>query len=528
MRIGRILRSTPIVTLTALLSACSAPVPHRGEEIGLVVLISVDQLPAYLFSRYDTLYQHGLRRLLQQGGIYTDATHDHALTWTSAGHATLVTGVVPARHGIVANGWLEVVDGEGRHVESVDDDGEQIVGVRGKVGMSPRNLLVSSLPDWIVATDPESRVVSISGKRTAAVLMGGKTEAGYVYYFEDDVGRFVTSTYYRAGYPDWAQRFNDEVLADFYSDSVWECQVPSAARKLAREDDADYENGGKNFNFPHAFSAEVTDDGDPETFYDWWDHTPALDQATLELARAAVAALSLGRRGHLDYLAVSLSQLDRVGHYYGPLSLEQLDAILALDQALGGFLDYLDAEVGAGRYILAFTSDHGVVELPGYRRAQGSSGREVTASEQRRAYREALEAAGTASDEGREAAIGALERLDFVADVMTIDELTDPTSPDSFIALYQRSYSPGRVAGALAREGLVLRLAEGMHGGPEPTTHGSPYLYDRNVPLIFFGSGIERGTVGAPARSVDVAPTLAELAGIPYPADLDGRALIRQ
>ncbi len=512
--------------MAAVLAGCSAPVPQDpGTDISLVVLVSIDQLPTYLFTRYDTLYQFGFRRLLREGRVFTDAVHDHALTWTSAGHATLATGVVPARHGIVANDWLE--EAKERHVESVDDGAEEILGVPGKVGMSPRNLHVSGLADWIVSADPESRVVSISGKRTAAVLMGGLTETSHLYYFEDDVGRFVTSTYYRPGQPDWVERFNDEVLGRFYSDSVWECQVPSAVRVLAREDDTDYENDGSDFSFPHSYSA-VANDAEPEAFYEWWDRTPALDQATLELARAAVAELSLGKRGHLDYLAVSLSQLDRVGHYYGPLSLEQLDATLALDIALGDFLAYLDAQVGAGRYVLAFTSDHGVVEHPGYRRTQGLPGGEVTATELRHAYREALESVGASSVEARAAAIAALERLDFIADVMTIDELAGPESPDSFIALYQRSYYPGRLAGALAREGLVLRLAEGLHGGPEPTTHGSPYLYDRHVPLIFFGPDIERGAVGEPVRSVDVAPTLAELAGVPYPADLDGRPLIRQ
>jgi arylsulfatase A-like enzyme len=130
------------------------------------------------------------------------------------------------------------------------------------------------------------------------------------------------------------------------------------------------------------------------------------------------------------------------------------------------------------------------------------------------------------SDDGHAGVIAALEQLDFVADVMTVDELAGPASADSFVTLYQRSYYPGRVHGPLARNGLVLRLKEGLHGGPEPTTHGSPYLYDRHVPLIFLGPGIRTGQIGEHIRTIDVAPSLAQLTGIPYPADVDGRPFL--
>ncbi len=518
--------------LHLILLACWACGPTErqlaGEEpVDLVVVITVDQLPAYLFQRYDSLYTGGLRRLLETGHVYTQAVHDHAATLTSTGHATLATGVIPSRHGIIANDWYEPVQGEWREVPSVDDASESIVGVAGKTGMSPRNLEASALPDWVLAADTAARIVSVSGKRTASTLMAGQTEKAYVYYFEDDVGRFVTSTYYRSEDPDWLTRFNQGELRELLADSLWDCSVPAALRSLARSDAVAYENRGLHTSFPHQASEEVTPGDDPDAFYDWWDHTPKLDRAIVALAEEAISVLQLGARGHVDYLALGLSQLDRVGHFFGPLSLEQFDALLRVDQLLGEFLDYLDEQVGKDRYVLALTSDHGVVQLPEFRQELGLTGRYVQGSTIQEAYRVAR--AATAESSGREAdraeVIRRLEMQDYIADVMTLEQLAGPVSADSFVALYQRSYFPGRVPGFLARDGLIVRMTEGVHTDPEPTTHGSPYLYDRHVPLIFVGRGIKPGFNDAPVRSVDVAPTLARLAGIPAPEDLDGRPL---
>jgi hypothetical protein len=524
-------RSAKLALFASLLAcvACGGASGPDSDEatVDLVVLVTVDQLPNYLFERYDSLYTGGFRRLLQQGRSYTRAVHDHAATVTSTGHATLATGVIPARHGVVDNDWYEQVEGEWRQVPSVDDEEGSIIGVPGKVGMSPRNLQASGLPDWIQSADSAARVVSVSGKRTASTLIAGQTNDAYVYYFEDDVGRFVTSTYYRQEDPSWLTRFNQQTLAQLLADSLWECSLPADIRSLARADAVPYENRGMHTSFPHRAADEVGDAEEAEAYFDWWDHTPKLDRAILALAKEAISSLRLGTSGQVDYLAVGFSQLDRVGHFFGPLSLEQLDNILHLDRLLAEFFDYLDEEVGEGRYVVALTSDHGVVQLPEYRQELGLQGRYVTASEIREAYRVARERSRDAGDDeiARARLIHALEQHDYVAAVMTLADLSGPESPDSFVALYQRSYYPGRVAGVLAREGLVLRLSEGMHSDPEPTTHGSPYLYDRHIPLIFMGRGIPAGSSDEPVRSVDVAPTLARLAGVPFPDDLDGRPL---
>lgn len=515
-----------------LLASCGGPAQSQRDEspVRLVVLISVDQLPHYLLERYATLYSGGLQRLLVEGRSFTEAVHDHALTVTAPGHATLATGVVPARHGIVYNEWYERVGEEWRYTHSVDDSGEQVVGLPHLVGASPRRLEVTALPDWLMAADPEARVFSASGKARAAVLMAGRTR-GHVYWFENDVGRFVTSTYYRDTDPDWVDRFHEEVLAGFFSDSTWELTVPEAARRLARPDSAEYEYRGTHTTFPHSYRREVDEEelDDPQEYFSWWDHTPELDRAIIEFAEVAINELSLGQRESVDFLALGLSQLDRVGHRFGPFSLEQLDAILRLDRVLGEFFEFLDSTVGLGRYVVGLSSDHGVLPIPEYPDESGLSKRRITRAEWRTARDAAAraEASSSSTADGEAAMIEALEALDFIADVMTFGELANGEPADSFVALYQRSYYPGRLAGSFARQGLVVRLIEGAHTSSDATTHGTPYLYDRHLPLLLMGPGVQAGSTDEAVRTVDLAPTLAELAGIPYPDGLDGRPLVR-
>jgi predicted AlkP superfamily pyrophosphatase or phosphodiesterase len=489
----------------------------------------VDQLPQYLLQRYAGLYRGGLRRLIEQGRSYGQAVHDHAITVTAPGHATLVTGMVPARHGIVANAWYERVGEEWRYTHSVDDATERVVGFPHLVGKSPRKLAVRSLAEWLAAADPDARVFTASGKARAAVLTAGGTR-GHAYWFENDVGRFVTSTYYRDSDPDWVDRFHADVLSQFFSDSTWELTVPEAARQLARADSAVFEYRGAHTTFPHSYRREVDEEeaDDPAEYYGWWDHTPELDRAILAFAEAAINELSLGQRGSVDFLALGLSQLDRVGHRFGPFSLEQLDAILRLDRALGDFFEFLDGTVGKGHYVVGLSSDHGVLPVPEYPDELGLSKRRISREEWRTARRAVRTVTGSSlsATEAEAATAEALEGVDFVADVMTLDELASDEPVDSFVALYRRSYYPGRLTGSFARQGLMVRLVEGAHSSSDATTHGTPYHYDRHVPLILMGPGVPAGSSEEAVRTVDMAPTLAELAGVPYPADLDGRLLV--
>lgn len=512
--------------LLALVTPAVGAVPLQASAPprppALVVVISVDQLRADLLQRYDRFFTGGFRRLRDEGAGFT-AMHDHAGSETGPGHATISTGVAPARNGIVANSWYERVGDRWVGVYNVADSLSPIVGLPDEPGRSPRNLLRTGLADWIQARDPRARVVSISGKDRGAILLAGKTR-GDVYWFDQQHGRFVTSRHYTDRVPAWVESFNRGTVATLL-DSVWTEQSPVAARALARPDTAEYEADGVHVAFPHSFAAERA--GVDGVLTRWIGRTPYADRVVFGLARAAVPARELGRDAATDYLGLALSATDYVGHRFGPLSREQLDNLIRLDRELGEFFQFLDRRVGRGRWVVGLSADHGVVTMPEWRATHGEPGFRLTRPVREQMERIAgLAAAGARPGDEQRAIVAALRNLPVVADAYTYQEIAQGAPRDSFVALFRHSYYPGRVPSDLGRLGVEVRYPEGTYPGSERGTgHGSPYAYDRVVPLILMGPGIRPQQHAAPVRTVDLAPTLAALAGVAPPGDLDGRVL---
>jgi predicted AlkP superfamily pyrophosphatase or phosphodiesterase len=511
--------------LLPLLASCSsAPVGSSGgDRPSLAVLLVIDQLTEDLFRRYDDLFTRGLRRLLDDGQRFENATHDHANTFTAPGHVTLSTGVHPARHGVVGNEWFVQEGGEWREVYSLEDFDSPVLGFPELSGRGPANIERTGLPDWIRANDPDSRVVSVSGKDRAAIGLAANA-AGDVYWLERYGGEFVTSEHYRSALPGWVEDFNENDLPTLYSDTLWESIVPPADRSRSRPDSSRFEFDREHTAFPHRPSDRV-DPADERAMNGWrWRGTPYPDRAVLAFAIRALRERELGRRGHVDYLGISLSQVDQIGHRYGPGSREQLDNLLRLDQELGRFFDVLDDQVGRGRWVLAMSADHGVLEIPEELAARGVDARRLTRSE-RADLRAALDGAGFTSGEDQNAAKQALLDLPFVTTAYTFDEIESGQPADSFAVLIANSHSRSRIVHVESRSGVYARLRENVLRTSTQATHGSPYLYDRHVPLVFLGGRVPAGTSTGRAATVDAAPTLARLTGVPTPDDLDGRVL---
>jgi predicted AlkP superfamily pyrophosphatase or phosphodiesterase len=503
----------------ALVQEPAAPRPR------LVVMVVVDQLAAHMLDRYADVYTGGFRRLLNGGYRFTQASHAHAATETAPGHATLATGVYPSRHGVIANDWFERRGSVWASVYSFEDTTAAIVGVDWAEGRSPANLLRPGFADWLREADGRSKIASVSRKDRGAIPLAGRVR-GEVYWMDVEAGRFVTSRYYRRDLPDWLKAVNER-MPMAWADTVWRLEVPVGLQARARPDSAVYEGDGVHVVFPHRLSEERVDTGEVGRNL-WLGAVPFADVATLVMARAAVDALELGATERTDYLAVSLSQTDPVGHDYGPTSLEQLDNLLRVDRLLGELLGHLDAEVGEGRWLLALTADHGVMEEPEFRREAGEPGVRFSLDALRALVQGANAAAGTGDlAAGRQRAALRMEENPAVADVMSEEELRSTDAPaDSFVELQRRSYHEGRQAGWLGRSGMWVRFAEGTIVNYETgSTHGSPYWYDRHVPLIFYGAGVEAGETAEPVLTVDVAPTLARMIGIAVPEGLDGRPL---
>jgi hypothetical protein len=533
------------------LAVAACPAAHLSPRVqpavqrpALVVVIAVDQLGEDLLERYDSLFTGGFRRLRDQGMSFSEAWVDHAITVSHPGHVTLATGVTPSRHGIVDAAFYEGPPGARRFVDALTDPTESIVGAPDQPGVSPRKILVSTLSEWIEAADPRARMVALGSGQYSSLLHAGHAK-GDVYWYSGAAGYYVTSTFYGHDEAAWVARFNREKLPRFKEEAQdWESTVPEAARVLARPDASPYEARGRHATFPHRFKDEVPPERQNAQGISWrLGVTPMLDAATLELAQDSVRELALGQRGTTDALSIVVSQVDDIGHWYGPRSQEQLDNLLRLDRELGDFLAFLDHTVGARRYVLALSADHATPDIPEHRREAGEAGRRVTEAEINAVLAEVRSVVAhlPGSLEETAASVAAVvKKSDFVAGVMTPADLGGTGRPaDPFLALYRNSWRPDRVprfplfsfadgTSPIAEAGIMVRLAEGAVIDLDPVVHGSPYDYDRHVPLVFFGAGVTPGRSAVKVHTTDLAPTLAGLAGITPPSTLDGRVLLKR
>jgi len=529
--------SSPVVVLWITTWGCAVAQPP------LAVVIVVDQMRQSYLEDFAHDFEHGFGRLRERGAVFLNADHDHALTETAPGNVTVVTGTYPSHHGIVGN---ELWDRRTRQVRGAVLDSERaMVGAERRSGRSPWRLLRSTVGDWLKAESPQSKVFGVSLKDRSAVFLAGQTADG-AYWYDERAGNFVTSDFYHESLPDWVVQFNTAHRVDAYFGQSWARLFPQAhyseSRSIPRGTDEDYPP------FPHVLV------GDAETpdrrFYSRFRLTPFSDLLTLDFARALIEAEQLGADAASDILSIGLSAADYIGHRYGPSSDEVHDHFVRLDRYLGEFLDYLDERLGAGNFSVVLTADHGVAPVPERAADQGQVAARihwdeilaqlepVIADAHRRGQIATLptlryefgivfdfgEAESSVTDSDALAALVAdeLEGHPFVLAAFTHRQMREGDSGGSpWFGLYERSFHPDRAPDVVVHvreDHLITNRRTG-------TTHGSPHAYDRHVPLIFAGPGIESGEHDARVRTVDIAPTLAGLLGIEVPADIDGVSL---
>lgn len=530
------------VPTTATSTQATPAMPSRPK---LVVLIVVDQMRFDYVERFDSRWTQGLSRLRAESRFFTQAYHAHALTETAPGHATIATGTDPARHGMVSNRIWNHVAGEKMKV--VDDPGSTILGNEDAVGVSAESLLRTGLGDWMHAAAPTSIVISIALKDRAAILMGGKRPDAAIWY-DDEYGGFTTSTYYADARPDWVDAYNAKDRANgLYGDHGWTLAFPDEAyADSRRETDPDLVGTHAGYSmtkrFPHVIDAagETAGKRAPNVVRE----TPFGDRMTLELAREAIAAEGLGRDDVPDLLAIGISGGDYVGHRYGPGSIEMVDYYLRLDALLGELVRDLDASIGRDAYVLALTSDHGIAPIPEYNREVETAGRflgrvevpplmkQVNAElKLKKKERPALGWShgvellwpDRVGEETRAAYRSALARRlrehPLLADAWTRDELAGAEDRNELAGAWRRSFHPERSSD------ILVQFAPGVTSYAKGSGHGTPYPYDQHVPLLIRTPASISGWTGEDARrvhTVDIAPTLARLAGFAPPEDLDG------
>ncbi len=512
----------------------------------LVVVLVIDGLPQEQVVKYRDLYgPGGFKRLLEEGAWFPDAHHRHAVTLTAPGHATVMTGTYPYRHGIIANEWTD--RNSLGQVYCTGDEAHKYIGDETKKldGTSPANLRVSTVGDELkYSNNGQSKVIAISGKDRGAILLAGKRGTAYMYM--DKSGRFASSTFYMKEHPDWHNRFYAGKPQDKWMGQSWTLLLPDAAYARSMVEGQPWQRAfvGGSRTFPFVLPKGEK----PETYYSQLLRTPFGDQATLDFARAAVEGENLGRNpaGVTDILGVSLSTHDYVNHAFGPESRVSQDHLLRVDRALAGFLDYLDDRIGLRNVVIALTADHGFMNAPEYSAAIGLAGARLNSPKMMAELNEALAArfgnknlavrfnspnllldqAAMAKNtlqraEVESAAQRFLMAYNGVAGVYTRTQLESGSLPELPLS--------AQVLRAWNRElsgDLYVVHAPFSHWSGAVVTHGSPYTYDTNVPLMLYGkSWIRPGKYARAAAVADIAPTLAYLLEIRPPAASEGRVL---
>ena len=468
----------------------------------LIVQLSIDGLRAGLLERYDKVFKYGFRKLLDEGLKFSDATVDHAVTVSQAGHVTIATGDHPSKHGIVDAAFYSTVNNKRILVDCVSDSTEHILGYPKSKGVSPRKILASSLAGWVTDNDTNAKSLSVGTGHISSLLYSYKKGSDVYWYMS---GKYVTSTYYKNEYPGWVKNFNEKIMPELKKNiNVWDNTVPVEYRNLSRPDTAYYEGDKVNTTFPHLIKNELGKllKSYPEAANNvWFNWTPASDIATLKLAETGLDSMKLGQRGTTDYLSIVLSQVDGNSHYYGPLSMEVFDILVRLDKAIGEFINYLDKKVGKDNYVLALTADHGFPEVVEYKQEKGEYVQRLKKDDIKnffKAIKKAEKDYPELSEKNNEAIKKAAMQFDFIADIYSYSELSAKRRPtDMYLKLYRNSFRKDRVPrlplfslenaeSPMGKAGAMVRMKKGVMINVDTDTHGSVYDYDRKVPLNIF------------------------------------------
>ena len=556
----RILRILTLTVFAAILWINSAPAADAlpwnvgGPAPKLILQITVDQLRGDLPGRFlKNMGDGGFRYLMQHGVWFANAHHTHANTETVVGHTTLATGAHPAAHGMVANSWLDKKTG--KIVRNTEDSRYSIlaVGAGAKVaptdGRSPAAILVSTFSDELaIYYSGRSKIFAVSIKDRGAVPMAG--HAGKAFWFSKKTGEFVTSTFYYKRYPAWVDDWNKKQLAFQYSGKSWTLLNEKSTYLFGSADDKPWESDFAGYGrvFPHPFGK-----ADGKYYTTWLTISPMADQLTLDFAKTLIEREQLGAHGVPDYLSISFSSTDYIGHIFGPSSLEMEDNLLRLDRTLADLFAYVDQQVGLKNTLIVLAGDHGSPEIPGYLNELGIEAKYIYPEkwDQEPAVAALKKRFGIGKEliktydhpyvylnydairdkrlnqaEVEHAVAAELTKFEGIALAISSTELRQSNLPSTpLIEAILRNHNPQRSGDiyVVFKPHSFLRAEEGE---PMALTHGSPWRYDSYVPVVFAGGGLSGRRVYREIQAIDVAPTLAAVIGVKPPSGARGAPLI--
>jgi len=542
------------------LSAKGAAQPDKPR---LILQITVDQLRGDLPGRFKrNMGKGGFRYLMKKGIWYANAHYSHSNTETVVGHTTLATGAIPAVHGMVANVWFD--RDTGKLAYNIEDDRYHILSAGADIdkstevdssqalastdGRSPANIISSTFSDELTLfTNGRAKIFAVSVKDRGAVTLAGHT--GKAFWFSKATKDFITSSYYYDQYPQWVTKWNKEKNFERYSNTSWELLKDKSTYLMADNDDAPWEIDIAGFGraFPHKYG-----EAGNKNFGNFLTFSPAGDELTLDFALTLLDKENLGQDHITDFLAISFSTTDYVGHLFGPSSLEAEDNILRLDRTLAKLFAAVDKKVGLKNTLIVLSADHGGPEAPEYYKTFGIESGYVSPDEWdkkpsitrlkkqfgigqkliRNFYppylyldRKLIKDKGLDQGEIEKAIAKELMAIKGVALAVSSTAMAKNELPDTQL---NRSALRNFCA---KRSGDILVLFQPhyfinhFNGEVVAANHGGPWRYDSFVPIVFAGGKIEQETIYREVNPVNIATTLAAILGTKPPSGSHGAPL---
>lgn len=516
--------------------------PKKTAKTKLVVGIVVDQMRYDYLTRFQNKYgENGFKRLLKNGFSLENAHYNYIPTYTAVGHSAIYTGTTPSEHGIIGNNWYDKF--LKKSIYCVDDSEYTTVGNKSDEGKkSPKRLFTTTITDQLhLAQNMNGKTIGIAIKDRSSVLPAGHTANAAYWYSAGNFNNWITSSYYMKELPQWVTDFNNNNKADQYINAGWETLHDIDTYTKSRVDDNVFEGkfrGEQSPVFPKNLKELRIKNGN----FDIIKSVPAGNTLTTDFAKAAIIGENLGKSNFTDFLAVSYSSTDYVGHKYGPASIEIEDTYLRLDKDLENFFNFLDQQVGNGNYTVFLTADHAAVHVPAYLQSlkipahyfnikkfrdfvlgvtkkyfKSSELIENVSNYQIFLNKEKIEALNLNLNDVAQKLADEVVHFDGIYKAVTARTMQTTHFSSGILNSLQNGYNQ-----KLSGDVLMIPYPASLIRGRTGTSHGSGYSYDTHVPILFYGNGIKKGTSTKRYNITDIAPTMANLLSIEAPNSTNG------
>ena len=526
-----------------ILSSCSTQKKDNTSKPKLVVGIVIDQMRYDYLTRFADKYgEGGFKRILKGGFSLENAHYNYIPTYTAVGHTSIYTGTTPENHGVIGNYWYDKF--AKKSIYCVDDTNFETVGTKKGGKKSPYRMQTTTITDQLrLAQNMQGKTISVAIKDRSAVLPGGHTANGAYWFQGKKDGKWITSTFYMNSLPNWVNEYNTSGKVDEYVSKPWNTLYDINTYTESLADDNEYEVLFKGKEKP-VFPYDIKNLKDQNGGYDIIKAIPAGNTMTTDFAKAAILGENLGKSEFTDFLAVSYSTPDYIGHQFGVASKEVQDNYLRLDKDLANLFSFLDTQIGKGNYTLFLTADHAAVQVPSYLQAEKIPAHYFNSRDFKKfinsitlEYFKSDNLVENISnfqiflnhDEIKKLKLDANTVAQKIADeavnykniykAVTARTMQSTHFTNGILEKLQKGYNQKYSGDVL----LVPHPSTISSSSRKGTTHGSGYSYDTHVPIIFYGNGIKAGTSKKAYTITDIAPTLANLLQVEFPNGTTGR-----